>query len=229
MARFWVFVTLAATLMLTGLAAMTEDRGPPPAAAVLPPANADALVPPDPVDRGSRKSYERRNQRTQDRENSQLQTGSILMAHLAAPGKPDAGAATLPVLVPVPIALTREGSLARAATASVAVTRSGARQPVPKRSKGDISAAGNAILVSAVSGPEPGYSALAMDVARRVDNPELRLPEPKSPRQSGVQPYARRRHAGPRHADHQAGPRRPPLRRYVRQESLWPRTQRDGS
>ena len=60
-------------------------------------------------------------------------------------------------------------------------------------------------------------------------NQELRLPEPKSPRQSGVQPYARRRHAGPRHADHQAGPRRPPLRRYVRQESLWPRTQRDGS
>ena len=106
MARFWVLMTFAATVLLSGLASMTEDRGAPvnfmatlPPQATMP---AGAVqLPQDALpagDRISQRSHERRNQRASAADNTPaqatrssqqptaagMQAGAIVLANLVS-------------------------------------------------------------------------------------------------------------------------------------------------
>jgi hypothetical protein len=225
MARFWVLMTLAATLFLTGLASMTEDPDSGVRAVALPATNAAAPVAPVIENRNPRKSYERRNQRGQSADNSHLQTGSVLLTRLAVTPTQDTGPSTLEPIVPRPIALTPDEY-----RPAVPLVEPGlhARKPVPKRGKGQSHAPAHG------AGDSPGefvplFQSNGFEATSRGAPPDAKLSEPRPPRASSSHSNARRKSGSQRHRDPHAGPRRPLQRQYARVDSLWPRAQRDGS
>ena len=156
MARFWAFVTFAATVLLSGLASMTEDRMPllsaltaplsiEPATKSEPAANASAPM----SDPAERRSYERRNQRGQGmaaapaegRATSEAkggQAGTMVLANLTAAPRQDTGPAGLGPIVAVPLALQADAGALPPGSPSGRATNAARhrRDPLPRRASG---------------------------------------------------------------------------------------------
>jgi hypothetical protein len=248
MARYWVFVTFVATLLMTGLASMTEDREPAAARLAAPPqalptpATSNGATAGQPLDdASSRRLYERRNQRSQAADTSQIQTGS-LMLHMGGTEAASSaiGSALGPSMqIPIPVSYSpdlKEASPRRGQAGwetGVDQRVKSSRKPLPNSAK-RVSPQAAKVLASvpSESASDAADAAPMLPTGRQQVPSDARLPEAKHVRPSGghAQPHAPRKSGASRHGTNAAHQRRATARGYAaRHESLWPRAQRDGS
>ena len=189
MARFWVLMTVAVAGLLAALSAMSEDdpsasrgksvslqrsdREPVPALRSTEARGTASTVAPGPAT--SRRSYERRHQRTSALERtpkleaSPVQTGSIVLAHVSQSDLPPVATTDL---APVPLALD---AAAVAATPQPAATIG---KKVPRRVRAAATGHGSHATVARRSGSRSAHAVSGSRrlAARRLVNSESLWP-----------------------------------------------------